>query len=924
MTHEIDRRWSELAPLLDGLLALSTTQREVWLVQHCHDDSLAALARELLAADARFGDALEGEVDALRDEDESADEPPLAPEIPGYRVLRFLGAGGMASVFLAERALAGAQQRVALKVLRLNVHDPRERAMFAREQQALARLEHTHIARLIDAGFAAGGTPWLATEYVDGDTLLRWSDSRRLDLRARATLFLDVCTAVAAAHQALVVHRDLKPANVLVTHEGTVKLVDFGIAKLLEGDEERTRTELRRLTPGYAAPEQFNGGAVGTAADIYALGVMLAELLSGKRPNPRRDGTVPTLSTQSVQAIDANARASDPVALRRALRGDLDAIVARALRPEPRQRYASVEALANDLRAWRDHRPVAARYGSRRYRVGKFIRRHALPLALGAAGALALLGATVVSLRLAYRAELAATQAREQTQRARRVQDFLLGMFRSDVSGAPSGQATSAEQLIERALGEARREFADQPDALVPLLTSLGEIDRGLGRLDRSRQVLDDAVRIAGRAFGQAHPLALSAEAELAHSAFRAGDYSAALKRLDGAIAAYRAGGGPENEALVSALSRLAMLEEQADRIDDALAHGAEAMQIGGRVFGGDHPTLQRVAEIQGGALANSGHLEEAHALLTENLAMARRIYGNEHIVLASALESLANVEIAQQRPARAKVLLIEAAHAADASTPRANVITAYVMNTLGRTELQLGETAAARRHFERAAAIYRALHGDEHPMLAATLDNLGSAALDADDATQALRHLRAAYDMVRHVRASTDFRIPSLGCAAGYAAALRADAEGSAMLSENLAALRGRDDIGEDNPMLLQCAAWNAAIAADRADWPRAAALGEEVLAAAGRNHLRDGNTVLHAGYALVRARFASGDAAAARDAFDRLLRDAPPPPLAQQAARDWRALAAVARKHGADDLAAAAVGRAVRLLAPTQVARE
>ncbi|MBN8482520.1 MAG: serine/threonine protein kinase, partial [Xanthomonadales bacterium] len=290
MNPALRARWNEIAPLLDRLLDLRPGERADALDALDVDATVRDALRELLAHDTAGG-ILDGDggryARALL---ESAAPAAWPGTIGPYRIVRLLGEGGSGSVFLAERDVDGYVQHVAIKLLRNGVRDPAEQERFRRERRILARLEHPHIARLIDGGFDDAGVPWFALEYVDGEALTSWCDARRLDLDARLGVFDAICAAVSHAHRALVVHRDLKPANILVDREGRVRLLDFGIAHLLDptAGTQATRTGLRRLTPAYAAPEQFDGGAITTATDVYALGVLLHELLTGLRP--QRDG----------------------------------------------------------------------------------------------------------------------------------------------------------------------------------------------------------------------------------------------------------------------------------------------------------------------------------------------------------------------------------------------------------------------------------------------------------------------------------------------------------------------------------------------------------------------------------------------------------------------------------------------------------
>jgi eukaryotic-like serine/threonine-protein kinase len=383
--------------LLDTALELAPGARSAWLAALRETDPAGARELErLLAAEegldaAGFLDTAAGPLGHAAGPD--AARPPGA--LAGWRLgawtlERPVGQGGMGTVWLARRNDGRFEGTAAVKLLNVALLDPVGAARFQREGTLLARLSHAHIARLLDAGVAEGGQPYLVLEYVEGERIDRYCDARRCSPAERIGLFLDVLGAVAHAHANLVVHRDLKPSNILVAAGGSVKLLDFGIAKLLEEGApgaESTLTDAggRALTPEYAAPEQVAGGAVTTATDVYALGVLLYVLLAGRHPTGEGRRTTAehlkgVLDTEpprlSAAATGAEARATSPERLRRLYAGDLDNIVAKALRKRPEERYPTVDALADDLRRYLDHQPVSARPDSLRYRAAKFVRRN--------------------------------------------------------------------------------------------------------------------------------------------------------------------------------------------------------------------------------------------------------------------------------------------------------------------------------------------------------------------------------------------------------------------------------------------------------------------------------------------------------------------------------------------------------------------
>jgi len=392
-------QWQVLGPHLDEALEMTGDERATWLSSLQSENPTLAYQLEILLREHRVLSE-EGFLEA------SALELPEGPGLAGqtlgvYTLVSQIGHGGMGSVWLAERSDGRFERRVAVKVLNIGLMGKGGEERFKREGRILGRLTHPHIAELIDAGVSLTGQPFLVLEYVEGDHIDRYCDENGLDVRARVRLFVDVLCAVAQAHSNLIVHRDLKPSNILVRNDGQAKLLDFGIAKLLEregqpGESPLTLEGGRALTPEYAAPEQLKGEAVTEATDVYASGVLLYVLLTGQHPagagphtparlvkavldtEPPRPAEIVarTLTNEEISATNARRRATTPDKLARLLRGDLDTIVAKALKKNPRERYPSIKAFADDLQRYLRHEPICARPDAIAYRAGKFIRRH--------------------------------------------------------------------------------------------------------------------------------------------------------------------------------------------------------------------------------------------------------------------------------------------------------------------------------------------------------------------------------------------------------------------------------------------------------------------------------------------------------------------------------------------------------------------
>ena len=477
-----------VAELFEQAVDLPDSERAAWLEGACGSDlGLRAEVERLLRADARATAFME-RPPALASSiiDTSARDSETLPQFGPWRALRRIGAGGMGEVWLAERSDGEFEQRAAVKQLAWPTPGLLQR--FRQERQILARLQHPDIAHLIDGGVDDRGVPYLVMEYVEGVPITQYVRDHMLDLRARLRLFLRICGAVQYAHQNLVVHRDLKPSNILVGADGSLKLLDFGIAKVLATTDEaaQTQTAARLLTPDYAAPEQFSGGVITTATDVYALGVLLYELLADARP-PRRVGAEgPGETAEPLPPSKAGDRTTGS-AHRRSLRGDLDRIALTALAAEPLHRYPSAEALSADVQRYLDGQPISARRDSRWYRFRKFARRNRYALAAAVLVCIVCIAAAAVSL---HQARLARAQARH----AAAVQQFMSGVFAQANPDENKGQPISAQQLLEKGEQQLERIGSAQPVLQVDVTAMLAGLYGDLGDYARAEALLKRAL----------------------------------------------------------------------------------------------------------------------------------------------------------------------------------------------------------------------------------------------------------------------------------------------------------------------------------------------------------------------------------------------------------------------------------------------
>ena len=748
-----DPPWHRVEELFDELADLPAGERARRLAEH-PDPRLAAEARSLLAAEAHAAELVDGTVAEAGIRWSEGEEMP--PALGVYRPLRELGRGGFGVVYLAERVDDEFRMEVAVKLLhrrgslpgaghRTALHDLERRLL--RERQILANLKHPNIARLLDVGTAADGRPFLVMEYVDGEPIDRWCDSRGLDVRARVKLLLAVCQAVAHAHRALVVHRDLKPSNILVDAEGTPKLLDFGIAKLLRSDDgvplpDATRTGRLALTPEYASPEQIRGRALTTASDVYSLGVLLYRLLTGAAPYSLEVRSASELEEvicehspppPSAAALDrhgpegpgrdtpdpARQRGTTPRGLARALAGDLDAIAAMALRKEPERRYASVEQLAEDLERFLDGRPVRAQGDSLSYRLGRLVRRHRL--AVAAAGLL--LASLVVGVISTTVQKL---EAERQQARAEQVTRLLV----NDVFGAASpnraqGETVTAREILDRSVGDLDLRLSGSPDLHATLLAAVGRLYQQLGAYARAQVLIQRGLDQLRRVYGEQHPEVLRTQSDLGDVLFDRGLHPAARELLLSAAAVQRRLEGRGRADLATTLHRLALLELALDRLDAAEGYAAEAYELRSEEAGADSPEAAACLAVLAKLEYQRGELEAAEARALQVLEIRRSRMGELHPDVLVSLNDLAVILQARGDFVAAARRLEEvvAANArvhGEGHRNHANAL-ANLAWVLGR----LGETDAAIHHLERARAYHLRALGPEHPATHVSLRNL-------------------------------------------------------------------------------------------------------------------------------------------------------------------------------------------------------
>ena len=623
-----------------------------------------------------------------------ADAPLVGKRLGPYRVVRRVGRGGTGSVYLAVRDDDEFQLRVALKVVRRGMASEEMLQRFRSERQILASIDHPNIARLLDGGSTEDGLPYFVMEYIEGEPLHEYCDSNRLQLGERIALFRSICDAVSLAHQNLVVHRDLKPGNILVTPDGVPKLLDFGIAKLLNPElssdrREPTLMELRVMTPEYASPEQMQGKAVTTASDIYSLGVLLYELLTGHSPyalsnlplhemeftvctrepdrpsevveklteEPGRDGGVREITPESV----ARARQSTPERLRRELNGDLDNIVLKALRKEPPRRYSSVEKLADDLANHLEGRPVAARPDTFSYRTGKFLRRHRVPAAIAATALVFGIVLTGTIFLQSRRVVAERDRAEHAAAEALAVSAFLQEVLAAADPIEGMGREVSVLDAIDEAVPRIGTSFVEQPGTEAAIRHTIGQTFARLGRFDEADEQLLQALALRRQLLGNDHAEIAATLNALGEVRYDRGDFDGAERLYDEALAMRRRLFGGQHAAVATSLDNLGNIYQEHG--DDAAAEKAyrDALAIRRVELGPDHKdvaaSLNNVATI----LHDREEYEAAEEMYMESLVIARRVLGESHPEVATSLNNLAVLLHDQQKLEEAEPVYREA-----------------------------------------------------------------------------------------------------------------------------------------------------------------------------------------------------------------------------------------------------------------------
>ncbi len=768
-------RQRQIFSILRSALDSSAPPSPARLLELCDgDETLAADVRALLhERSPGLLDSDSNEIAGRLIEAAQEPQPAEGASIGGWTIHREIGRGGMGAVFLAERSGDGYVQQGALKLIKRGMDSDDVLARFRVERGILASLVHPHTARLLDGGVSQDGRPYFVMEYVEGDTLQRWVTQTQAKLDARIAVFLQLCEAVAHAHRNLIVHRDIKPDNVLVDASGHARLLDFGIAKLLEpgGSNDRTVTQRRFVSRAYAAPEQISGAVATTATDIYQLGVLLFGLLTGTRFDEAQTGSAVSAWLVRAQAqADAATRLAVPAS---ELRGDPGIIVARATDADPLRRYTTVEAFASDVRAWRSGRPISARADSSAYRLRRFVGRHRIATGLGVLALCAILAGSALAL---WQARKAATEARL----ARSAQAFLTSVFDASAPDAAAGERVTARELLDRGSERIEHELGDQPRLRGEMQLTLGALYRQLGQYPQAEHLLE-AARATLVDVVPGSDSAIRAQIEYAVTERELGKLDESEHALAAALAFQ-----PEPKLRSQALAERGLLREKQGRFDEAIAdaraalaidlgrgasargeqardHQVEALMLARRgqfdesahlseqalagaraLYGKEDTRVAQMLNDYGVALTEKGRSKDAEAALREAIDIRRKRLGNDHPALAESLQVLGAALRAQGRLDECQAALEEAVKIQRAAFGDHHVLVANTLNSLGMLDFTRRRPADAERYFHEALAIYRERGESDSAPATATANNEATVLIQLgryDEAEPLVRH---------------------------------------------------------------------------------------------------------------------------------------------------------------------------------------
>lgn len=805
------KRWEKIESIIDEAISLSGIKRYNYIRKACEGDKrLFTEVKEILNAMEKsektdflvsFSADQEDFITELLNTSTRYYENWIGKTVGNFKITEILGTGGMSIIFKAERTGGSFSQEVAIKLLQRELQTPETIQRFHIEQEILAGLKHPNIAQLYDGGVTREGIPYLIMEYIDGMPVDDYCNKHRLTIDERIQLFRDVCSAVQHSHSNLIIHRDLKSDNILVTSDGIVKVLDFGIAKFLdpalsEHAVLETRPGQKLWTPQYAAPEQVKNEVPTTSTDIYALGILLHKLLTDTYPLDLKNKTineiehsivhdVPVKPSEAINRLEhatdiCKKRGLSKGELRKKLAGDLDELVLKAIRKDPDYRYTSVAQLMDDIDCYHQGLPLLAPKDTARYRLRKFVKRNKAVLT-SIAAILVLIG-TIVGY-YTYQLSLRTEKAELGERKARKTMQVLVGIFRGADPTYQPGKDVTAREVLEKGTAYVRNEIDDQPEIRASLLDALGGIYKNLGEFEEAEPALREALDIRSNLYSGNHiDLAASmhnwadynmhtgnygqalsyfqqaaemyksldnkrkyasSRMELGWVYYETGNYHKADSLVTGALKINQHEFGHEHREVARGYQYLAWIQNAQGHYEAADSLFRQALAIRENVYGNDHPLTAQTMQSLGRILYNKGNYETAEQMEMQALAVQRKILNNDHPEIATTLNILGLVKVRQQDYDEAETLFLEAIDIRERKFGSVHPDVLKSRNDLATVYFYKKDYTRASREFKKVVESNKNLLGETHPEIATGLNNLAMTLQRAGRKEEALAYFR-------------------------------------------------------------------------------------------------------------------------------------------------------------------------------------
>lgn len=761
-------KWKRVKDIFHSAFEMNEAERERFISAECGDDeTMLVEVNSLFSAHSESDSPFDNPAfEAISSLVEDTAVPSREGQIVGaYKIESEIGRGGMGAVYLASRADAAFDKKVAIKLIKRGFDTDEIVRRFRHERQILAALEHPNITRLLDGGSTDDGLPFLVMDYVDGKPLNVYSNENRLSIKQRLDIFLRVCSAVSYAHQNLVIHRDLKPSNILVTADGVPKLLDFGIAKLVaqNGDDaltiDKTLNRYQAMTPEYASPEQVGGQPVTTASDIYSLAVVLFELLTGHRPyrfktnsadeiNRILADTVPTKPSTVCRLQGLNVVLDNPQSVERTLKGDLDNIVLMAMRKESERRYSSVEQFAEDIRRYLAGLPVIAREDTFGYRASKFVKRNKAGVAAGAGIAASLIGGLIAVSRQARIASRQRDRARNEARKAEKVNLFLQKML-SSADPRRQGKDIKLVEILDLAAASIEKDFADEPAIIADLHTTIGLTFLSQGKFDQAGPHLTGALETRLKLFGRNnHDTAISLY-NIGQLLQARGDAAGAESFYRRSLGTLRRLHGSRHLEISNVLHDLAYVSTLKGKNAEAIDILREELKIRRALLDKNHPDIAHALSELGSVLTVVGDTAAAEPLQRQALRVMRRCYGDEHPDTASVLINLFGA-IQHKNPVEAERLVVEALRIRRKLLGDDHPDVAWTLYHLSFLKINKGEPVEAERLTREILNLRGSTLSDENLLVSNALLMLGRSLMAQNRLHEAETVLRECLELRR------------------------------------------------------------------------------------------------------------------------------------------------------------------------------